>query len=80
MIMKRAVLKTLLISCSIIVAGYIFGIHHRAEVKYNDLMLNNIDALATGEDGEDDSILCVGTGSVYCRGYWVEIKMTGYSL
>lgn len=78
--MKKKALKTLLVSCCLLLVGYFLGGNKDSEIECNDLIFNNIDALATGEDGEDENIMCVGSDSVYCRGYWVEIKITGYSL
>lgn len=43
----------------------------------NDLVLQNVEALAGGESGH---YTCMGHGSVYCDQAYVEVKIDGYSL
>lgn len=59
------------------VAGY-FSYIGNQECDLNKLMLNNVEALASGENMVD--YLCVGSGEVSCENDWVEVKLENYSL
>lgn len=47
----------------------------------NDLAFENIEALASYENGEpDENFQCYNDGEVDCYGYKVEYKISGFSL
>lgn len=47
----------------------------------NDLALENIEALAFGEDGKpSENFKCINPGEIDCYGYKVEYKYSGFSL
>lgn len=71
--MKRLLKISFLSTC--IAAAFYFSTSENEEV--HDLVFNNIEALASGEGSSDH---CFGSGSVDCRGYKVDWKISGYSL
>lgn len=71
--MKRF-LKTLLITSSLALVAYL---GYTPNKQLHDLAFSNVEALASGETG---SMLCMGTGSVYCNGRYYNIKIDNYSL
>lgn len=59
-----------------LVAGFCFWTNQKNDLPV--LLLENIEAFANGEHG--DNVDCYGDGSIECAGYWVEMKITGLSL
>ena len=75
--MKKKTLLKLIFTVSCLLAAYCL-LNNRETMALNQLAFQNIEALANGEDeGNTD---CFGRGSVDCRGYHVEDKISGYSL
>lgn len=72
--MKRLVLKVSFLLIAI-VGVYCFQEKENNTIK--NLAFANIEALAAGEGG---STICIGSGSIDCRGYKVDWKATGYGL
>ncbi len=66
--MKRfvVILSSICIIACMIVVGYPM---HIAITDTNDLILKNIEALASGEG---QTKFCYGTGDIYCNGRYVE--------
>lgn len=65
-----------LIFFTLMVVSYL-GYVKNQTCAINDLVLQNIEALAEGESGR---YICMGHGSVYCDQAYVEVKIDGYSL
>lgn len=72
--MKRLVLKVSFLLVAI-VGIYCFQEKENNTIK--NLAFENIEALAAGEGTGG---VCIGSGSVDCRGYKVDWKVTGFSL
>lgn len=62
---------------AIVCLGFISGcyFYQQKDQKLNDLVQQNIEALASGEGSS--STFCYGIGSVDCLGNKVEMKFTG---
>ncbi len=76
--MKKKTLVKLILIVGCLVAVYCFS-SNRTTINLNKLAFQNIEALAQGEN-EEGAYYCVGCGSVDCRSYKVEYKVTGFSL
>lgn len=75
--MKKKTLLKLIFAASCLLAAY--GLSYNNETStWNRLAFQNIEALANGEN--DDNADCLGYGSVDCRTYKVEYKVTNLSL
>mgnify|MGYP002537882475 CR=1 FL=1 len=59
-----------------LIAGICFWTNQKNELPA--LILENIEALAYGENGNGAN--CYGDGSIDCAGDWVEVKISGLSL
>lgn len=59
-----------------LIAGICFWTNKRNELPA--LILENIEALAYGENGS--GVNCYGDGSIDCAGDWVKMKISGLSL
>lgn len=73
--MKTLVKLILAAGC---LAAIAYFSNDREANKLNQLASQNIEALAQGENG--GNVYCYYSGSVDCRGYKVEIKISGLSL
>lgn len=73
--MKKIFLNLMIVSCGVITDGYLYS---EKETNFNDIVFQNIEALAGDEYYED--ILCYGKGSVDCNGIKVEMKIEGLRL
>ncbi|MBQ8531425.1 MAG: NVEALA domain-containing protein [Parabacteroides sp.] len=73
--MKKKVFKIILFTAIIIVAGYNYK-QNKKTVEFSDLVLDNVEALASGEDGNETykyvipgthvACVCSGTGDLSC--------------
>ena len=70
--MKKKILFTVLFSAAV-VASFQLGAEHE---KLDSLMLENIEALASGEEAE--LINCIGIGSVDCPIDHVKVYLVQY--
>lgn len=75
--MKRKTLVKLILATGCLIAAYCFS-GNGETTDLNKLAFQNIEALAQGENDADAN--CFGCGSVDCRGYKVEYKISGLSL
>ena len=75
--MKRKTLVKLILATGCLIAAYCFS-GNGETTDLNKLAFQNIEALAQGENDADAN--CCGCGSVDCRGYKVEYKISGLSL
>lgn len=73
---KKTLLKLFFVVSCLITACYLYSNHETAEL--DKFAFLNIEALASGEN--DEHAACLGSGSVDCRSYKVEYKVTGLSL
>ena len=76
--MKRKTFAILILATGCLVAAYCLS-DNRGTTDLNQLAFQNIEALAQGENNEG-TYYCYGYGSVDCRGYKVEYKISGLSL
>lgn len=75
--MKKKTLVKLIFVAGSLLTAYCFSDNHEM-TDLNKLAFQNIEALASGED--DDNAYCYGYGSVDCRSYKVETKISNLSL
>lgn len=75
--MKKKTLVKLILATGCLVAAYCFSSNCET-TNLNKLAFLNIEALA--QDENDEGADCFGCGSVDCRGYKVEYKISGLSL
>ena len=75
--MKKKTLVKLILAAGCLITAYCFS-GNRETTDLNKLAFQNIEALAQGENDADAN--CYGCGSVDCRGYKVEYKISGLSL
>lgn len=73
---KKTLLKFIVVAGCMFSACYFFV--QNKTVTLNSLAFENIEALAYNEGDEEAD--CFGYGSVPCRSYYVEFKITGLSL
>jgi hypothetical protein len=72
-------MKQLLKLCIVIIgAAFLVILSKKSrDYEWDDLVYNNIEALASGEG---TGSLCAGNGSIDCGGYKVKYKISGYSI
>ncbi|WP_293733302.1 NVEALA domain-containing protein [uncultured Parabacteroides sp.] len=75
--MKKKTLLKLIFTASCFVAVCSLSYNNETSTL-GCLASQNIEALAQGEN--DEGAYCFGCGSVDCRGYKVEVKISGLSL
>lgn len=75
--MKKNLIKRML---ALICLGGIYFYNTSDATDINLLALENIEALAQGEGDDNINIVCLGNGSIDCRGHKVDEKITGFSL
>ena len=75
--MKRKTLAKLILATGCFMAAHCL-FYNKETTDLNKLAFQNIEALAQGEN--DEGANCYGCGSVDCRGYKVEYKISGLSL
>ena len=75
--MKKKTLLKLIFTVSCLLAAYCL-LNNRETMALNQLAFQNIEALASGEN--EDNLFCAGHGSVDCRTFKVEYKITNFSL
>lgn len=73
--MKKMIFSLIIVLCGVIAGGYLYS---QKETTINDIILQNIEALAGDESHED--ILCYERGSVDCNGVKVKMKIEGLRL
>lgn len=73
--MKQTIKIVIIAVCAIV--GYLSHIGNQKS-HLNELVLNNVAALASGEEYE--MYYCIGSGEVPCDGDWVKVKIENYSL
>lgn len=73
--MKKMIFSLIIVLCGVIAGGYLYS---QKETTINDIVLQNIEALAGDESHED--IICYGRGSVDCNEIKVEMKIEGLRL
>lgn len=73
---KKTLVKLIFVAGSFLAAYCFFGNHEVTDL--NKLAFQNVEALASGEN--DDNAYCKGHGSVDCRSYKVEYKVSFLSL
>lgn len=66
--MKKTIVKIGLLLLGIAV---FYGVENKETTGFSALVLDNIDALAQEENGEED-VSCYGSGDIDCYGYKVE--------
>lgn len=59
-----------------LISGICFWTNQNKEIPF--LLLDNVEALAYGEQGS--GINCYGDGSIECAGDWYEMRIEGLSL
>lgn len=70
----------ILVVMAICIMGMVgfYQVHHAVDKQpISDLALENIDALASGENG---NVHCIGRGDIECLGQRVEFRFDGFSL
>ena len=72
--MRNLFIKLVLLVAS---AAFISVVNFENKKQLSNLTLNNIEALAAGED--DPSIYCIGEGSIDCNGRKVRATYKPYS-
>lgn len=75
--MKKKYLKTLLVLACVSVATYLSMTSPSTPV-INNLLFDNVEALASGEGNGD--YFCIGVGSIDCAGFKHDKKYTYLSL
>ena len=75
--MKKKTLLKLIFTASCLLATYSL-LNNRGTTTLNKLAFQNIEALASGEN--EYNLFCAGHGSVDCRTFKVEYKITNFSL
>lgn len=73
---KKTLVKLIFVASSFLAAYCFLGNHEMTDL--NKLAFQNVEALASGEN--DDAADCYGYGSVDCRSYKVEVKISNLSL
>ncbi|MDR0749067.1 MAG: NVEALA domain-containing protein [Tannerellaceae bacterium] len=72
-------MKQLLKLCIVIIgAAFLVILSKKSrDYEWNDLVYNNVEALASGEGSWN---MCAGYGSIDCGGYKVKYKISGFSI
>ena len=73
---KKTFVKLIFVAGSLFAAYCFFSNHEVTDL--DKLAFQNVEALASGEN--DDNAYCEGYGSVDCRSYKVEVKISNLSL
>ena len=75
--MKRKTIKSGIIFLCLLGGIHFYSTQSPKNVL-NDLAFENIEALASTEEGPNENFMCYGWGDIECHGKKVEVKYSGF--
>ena len=76
--MKKKIFGIIAFAAIAAVSGWNYTLNMN-NVNLSDLALENVEALAQGEQF-NETFICLGSGNVECNGSFVQYKISGYHL